>query len=122
MLRCSFSNSRCDETMKKIILDTDPGIDDAMAIFTAMAHPQIELLALTTTFGNVSVEQATTNALSLVEMAGLDIPVAKGVANPWVNELNPVSRFCSRHRRFWQCQLGCAKRPANSAERGAIYR
>ena len=66
--------------MNKIILDTDPGIDDAMAIFTAMAHPEIELLGLTTTFGNVSVDQATTNALSLVEMAGVDIPVARGVA------------------------------------------
>jgi len=81
-----------DQTYKMII-DTDPGIDDAMAIFTAMAHPQIELLGLTTTYGNVSVEQATTNALKLVEMAGLDIPVAKGVATPWFKPLAPFPDF-----------------------------
>jgi purine nucleosidase len=79
--------------MHKIILDTDPGIDDAMAIFTAMAHPEIELLGLTTTYGNVSVEQATQNALTLVEMAGTHTPVAKGVATPWMKELAPFPDF-----------------------------
>lgn len=79
--------------MHKIILDTDPGIDDAMAIFTAFAHPEIDLLGLTTTFGNVSVEQATTNALQLVEMAGVDVPVAKGVATPWVKPLADFPDF-----------------------------
>ena len=66
----------------KIIIDTDPGIDDAMAIFAALGDPGLELLGLTTTFGNVSVEQATRNALTLVEMAGRDLPVAAGVARP----------------------------------------
>lgn len=75
--------------MHKIILDTDPGIDDAMAIFTAAAHPDIELLGLTTTFGNVSVAQATTNALALVEMLGQEIPVCQGVATPWFRSLAP---------------------------------
>ena len=69
---------------KKIILDTDPGIDDAMAIFFAMSSPELELLGLTTTFGNVSVDMATDNALRLVEMMGLDTPVASGVAIPLV--------------------------------------
>lgn len=77
----------------KIILDTDPGIDDAMAIFTAMAHSDIELLGLTTTYGNVSVEQATQNALTLVEMAGADIPVAKGVAKPMQQKPLPYPDF-----------------------------
>ena len=77
----------------KIILDTDPGIDDAMAIFTAMAHSEIDLLGLTTTFGNVSVDQATQNALKLVEMAGTDTPVAKGVAHPWYKPLAPFPDF-----------------------------
>ncbi len=80
-------------TIHKIILDTDPGIDDAMAIFTAMAHPNIDLLGLTTTFGNVSVEQATKNALKLVEMAGTDTPVARGVATPWFKEPAPFPDF-----------------------------
>lgn len=68
--------------LHKIILDTDPGIDDAMAIFTAMAHPDIELLGLTTVFGNVSAELAVQNGLRLVEMAGVDIPVCKGCTIP----------------------------------------
>jgi inosine-uridine nucleoside N-ribohydrolase len=68
--------------MTKIIIDTDPGIDDAMAIFYAIAAPDIELLGLTTIFGNVHTSTATRNALRLLEMAGLDIPVAEGARTP----------------------------------------
>ena len=67
----------------KVIYDTDPGVDDAMALYYALAHPAIEVVGITTTFGNVSVEQATTNALYLTALAGRDIPVTKGVATPW---------------------------------------
>jgi len=66
----------------KIVIDTDPGIDDAMAIFYAHAAPDIELLGLSTVFGNVYVEQATRNALYLVDMLGEDIPVAHGCDRP----------------------------------------
>ncbi len=52
---------------KKIILDTDPGIDDAMAILFAEAHPEIELVALTTVFGNATIDNGTRNALYLKE-------------------------------------------------------
>ena len=60
-----------------MIIDTDPGVDDAMAILYAAAAPDIDLLGLTTVFGNVTTPIATRNALRLVEMAGLDIPVAE---------------------------------------------
>lgn len=66
----------------KVIFDTDPGVDDAMALYFAMAHPDIDLIAVTTTFGNVTVQQATTNALYLTRIAGYDIPVAHGAAVP----------------------------------------
>lgn len=66
----------------KLLIDTDPGIDDAMAILFAALHPGIELIGLTTVFGNVTVDQATRNALHLVERAGLDIPVAHGAGKP----------------------------------------
>ncbi|MGB7318305.1 MAG: nucleoside hydrolase [Planktotalea sp.] len=67
----------------KLIIDTDPGIDDAMAIFYAAAAADIDLLGLTTIFGNVTVSQATRNALRLLEWAGLhDVPVAQGAAKP----------------------------------------
>ena len=66
----------------KIIIDTDPGIDDAMALFYAIADPAIDLLALTTVFGNVTTAQATRNALFLLKTAGVDVPVAQGLSQP----------------------------------------
>nr|KAJ0208186.1 hypothetical protein LSAT_V11C500282360 [Lactuca sativa] len=64
---------------KKIIIDTDPGIDDAMAIFVALRSPEITVIGLTTIFGNVYTTLATRNALHLLEVAGRsDIPVAEG--------------------------------------------
>ena len=53
----------------KMIIDTDPGIDDAMAILYAAQAPEIDLIGLTAVFGNVTVDQATRNALRLAEMA-----------------------------------------------------
>ncbi|HET7414014.1 MAG TPA: nucleoside hydrolase [Pararhizobium sp.] len=66
----------------KVILDTDPGIDDAMAIAYAVAHPAIELLALTTIFGNVAVHEATRNALLLLDYLGSTAEVAEGESRP----------------------------------------
>lgn len=68
----------------KVIFDTDPGVDDAMALYFALAHPAIDVVGITTTFGNVTVEQAATNALYLTAIAGKTVPVTKGVATPWV--------------------------------------
>ena len=77
----------------KLIIDTDPGVDDAMAILYATAHAGLELIGLTTVFGNVPVATATRNALFLAEMAGLDIPVAEGAAVPLVQPLPPHPDF-----------------------------
>ena len=72
---------------EKVIIDTDPGIDDSMAIFYALNSPEIELLALTTIFGNASTEICTTNALRLLEIAERsDIPVYKGAEKPIQSE------------------------------------
>lgn len=68
---------------KKIIIDTDPGIDDAMAILFALAAPELEVVGLTTIFGNVETPLATLNALHLLEFAGKPrIPVAHGAERP----------------------------------------
>ncbi|WP_341226605.1 nucleoside hydrolase [uncultured Arcticibacterium sp.] len=68
---------------QKIIIDTDPGVDDAMAIQFALNSPELEVLGLTTIYGNVSLELTTANALTLLEVAGrTDIPVAIGAAKP----------------------------------------
>src|SRR5687768_3597556 len=69
--------------VRKIIIDTDPGVDDAMAIFLALASPELDVIGLTTIFGNVDTELATTNALRLLEIAGHhEIPVAQGATAP----------------------------------------
>jgi inosine-uridine nucleoside N-ribohydrolase len=70
----------------KVIYDTDPGVDDAIALYFALAHPSIDLIGITTTFGNVTVEQATTNALYLTSLTGHTVPVTKGVQKPWVKQ------------------------------------
>ncbi|NVO55080.1 nucleoside hydrolase [Rhodobacteraceae bacterium B1Z28] len=62
----------------KLIIDTDPGIDDAMAIAYAAAAPEIELIGLTTVFGNTHVHQSSRNARFLSHKLGLDIPIAEG--------------------------------------------
>ncbi|BAK82791.1 nucleoside hydrolase [Komagataeibacter medellinensis] len=67
----------------KIIIDTDPGQDDALTILLALASPEIELLGVTTVAGNVSVEQTTENALKTLDLAGrTDIPVHAGADRP----------------------------------------
>ncbi|GGX74742.1 nucleoside hydrolase [Saccharospirillum salsuginis] len=67
---------------RKVIIDTDPGIDDAMAILFAFKASTVEVLGLTTIFGNVGVDRATDNALSLTELSGIATPVARGAAAP----------------------------------------
>jgi purine nucleosidase len=74
-------------TPRKIIIDTDPGVDDAMAIFLALRSPELDVIGLTTIFGNQHTSLSTTNALRLLEIAGrADIPVAHGAEKPLVRE------------------------------------
>jgi purine nucleosidase len=73
---------------KRIIIDTDPGVDDALAFLLALASPEIKLEALTTTQGNVTLELATRNALSVLELANAGhIPVAAGSVVPLIQPL-----------------------------------
>jgi inosine-uridine nucleoside N-ribohydrolase len=70
---------------KKVIIDTDPGIDDAMAIFFALQSPELEVLGLTAIFGNGGVANTAGNAIRILEVAGRgDIPVAAGANDPLV--------------------------------------
>src|SRR6266851_2784922 len=69
----------------KIILDCDPGHDDAIAILLAAHHPEIDLLAITTVAGNQSLEKTTRNALKVCSLAAIhDVPVARGMDRPLV--------------------------------------
>ena len=68
-----------------IILDCDPGHDDAIAILLALASPEIELVAVTTVSGNQTLDKTTANALRVLELAGRgDIPVYAGADAPFV--------------------------------------
>lgn len=75
-----------------VILDCDPGHDDALAIMLAVADPAIDLLAVTTVAGNVTLENTTVNALRVLDMVGRpDIPVAAGADRPRVRELSTAA-------------------------------
>jgi len=75
-------------TPKRIIIDTDPGVDDALSFLLALASAEIKLEGLTTTQGNVAVDKATRNALSVLELTHMsDIPVAQGSSLPLVQPL-----------------------------------
>jgi purine nucleosidase len=71
-----------DLVTKKIILDCDPGIDDALAIVYAAGCAELNLLGITTVAGNVSLDKTTANALRVSEFIGADVPVTPGCAAP----------------------------------------
>jgi purine nucleosidase len=78
--------------MHKVIYDTDPGVDDAMALLFLHCHPEIDLLGVTTIFGNASIETTTRNALFLKREWNIPCPVAKGAS---------ITLDPARHERPW---------------------
>tara|TARA_Y200000002_G_scaffold282406_1_gene236422 strand:+ start:225 stop:1190 length:966 start_codon:yes stop_codon:yes gene_type:complete len=80
--------------VKKIIIDTDPGVDDSLAIFVALNSPELDVLGLTTVFGNATTSTCTENALRLLEIAKrTDIPVAEGAHLPLNGTLRGAASF-----------------------------
>ncbi len=89
------------QSPKKIIIDTDPGIDDAMAILLALNSPEVKVEALTVVPGNVEAGQGLENALKLVSLAGrCDVPVAAGAQHPLNQKLVTA--------QFWHGKNGLA--------------
>ncbi len=84
---------------RPIIIDTDPGIDDAVAIFMALASPDLDVIGLTTVYGNAEINVTTRNALALLEVADRsDIPVAKGASKPIASDyLGPAAFVHGEH-------------------------
>ncbi|RFA15215.1 ribonucleoside hydrolase [Subtercola boreus] len=73
---------------RKIILDCDPGHDDAIAILLAHGNPDVELVAVTTVVGNQTLDKVTRNALSVARVAGITgVPFAAGAARPLVRRI-----------------------------------
>ena len=76
----------------RVLLDCDPGHDDAIAIMLAVADPSIDLIAVTTVAGNVTLEHTTRNALRVLDLIGRsDIPVAAGRGSPRVRDLSTAA-------------------------------
>lgn len=71
--------------MKRIVIDTDAGVDDAQAILLAFGHPDTKIEAFTTVNGNVSVEKTTANVLKVLDIAQKNVPVFPGCARPLIN-------------------------------------
>ena len=70
-----------------ILIDCDPGHDDAIALLLALASPEVELLGITTVAGNQTLEKTTANALKILEFVGrTEVPVAAGAPRPLVRE------------------------------------
>lgn len=79
---------------QRIILDCDPGHDDAIAIILAAAkNNPLEIEAITTVSGNVGIEKTTLNALKIVDLLGLDVPVAKGSERPMVRRMETAGEI-----------------------------
>ena len=75
----------------RILMDCDPGIDDACALSCALTDPEISLELITTVAGNVAVDKTTKNALRLVEFFSKDVPVAAGARKPLLKQLEDAS-------------------------------
>jgi inosine-uridine nucleoside N-ribohydrolase len=84
-------------TRKTVIYDTDPGVDDAMALAFLRAHPDVDIAAITAVFGNATVEITARNAALLAERFGIDAPVYAGAADPLVIERLPSPAFVHGH-------------------------
>ena len=77
----------------KWIIDTDPGIDDASAIITAVNSGALDILGITSVHGNVGLNHTTRNALKLVELMGGDVPVYQGTSRPILQQREHAAEY-----------------------------
>ena len=87
-----------DSARQRIILDVDTGIDDAWALVYAANSPRLDVLGVTTVFGNAALDTTTRNTLAILELAGANIPVFLGAARPLVRTWDgPVPEYHGRN-------------------------
>ena len=92
--------------MHKVIFDTDPGVDDAMALVFQTRHPEIELIGVTSVFGNATIEITTRNAVYLVErFAAPTVAVARGAAAPLQGAAPPPIPHIHGHNGLGDIEL-----------------
>ena len=76
-----------------LIIDTDPGVDDAHALMAALAHPDAEVGAIITVVGNVPLVRTTANACTILDAMDSDVPVYAGCAQPLIQESSWATEF-----------------------------
>src|SRR6185437_6398086 len=87
-----FAGAGAENMSIPIVIDCDPGHDDAFAIMLAVASPEVELRAITTVAGNQTLDKTTANALKVLELIDrTDIPVAPGADTPLTRELRTAA-------------------------------
>ncbi|HEV7950728.1 MAG TPA: nucleoside hydrolase [Glaciihabitans sp.] len=102
--------------MAKILLDCDPGLDDALALVLAHGDPSIELVAVTTVGGNVALRNTTRNALQLREYLGFEsVPIAAGAAVPLVREVEDAAHVHGEEG------MGTVRLPEPALEASALH-
>jgi purine nucleosidase len=100
----------------RVVVDTDTGIDDALALLVLAAQPDVELVAVGTTHGNCATERSTANARRVLDVCGLgDVPVVGGLSAPLSGALD-VAWFIHGHDGLGDC--GLAPEPAPPAATG----
>jgi purine nucleosidase len=101
----------------RMVVDTDTGIDDALALIFLASLPDVELVAVTTTHGNCTTEASTANARHVLDVCGLGhVPVTGGLSAPLVGELS-IASFVHGEDGLGDC--GIAPTPAPPAPAGA---
>jgi len=107
---------------RSVIIDTDPGVDDAMAIALALASPELDVVALTTVFGNHHTPQTTRNALTIVEQLGRPhLPVIRGADGPIVRSFDRPATFVHGEDGLGDAGLRAPCGHAQPNIRGAEY-
>lgn len=94
-----------------LLIDTDPGVDDALALLMAFDAPHLDVVALTIAAGNVGLKHTVANALKLCEVAGVDIPVYPGCASPLLHDA-PDASYVHGRDGFGDIDYTPAAKPA----------
>jgi inosine-uridine nucleoside N-ribohydrolase len=106
---------------KKIIIDTDPGTDDAVAMMVAALSPELELVGVTTVNGNMAVDFCTENALRVFDALGKSVPVYEGCAYPLTSTLDPTRRPGAPYRKASSIHGDYLDLPASHSKKQAKH-
>ena len=100
--------------MKRLVIDTDPGVDDAHAILLAASHPEVVIEALTVVGGNVPLEHTVANACKILDVAGIDAPVYAGCQGALLEREHEDASHVHGADGLGDCDLPASTRPVES--------